>query len=114
MENILHTLGSSPLLLGICLLLLFILLISLVMRLAKLAVVMLIVLLGYAGYLDYTGQAVPKPIQHAEETLRQSARNTGRSLKKNAVKAGKAVETVAEELGEKLVDSGRHPLDFGE
>lgn len=102
LENLLHTIGESPLFLSVGALILFIFLLSAVMRVAKLALLALLLLVGYVGYLHYSGGDVPREVRTAERVLEESARDAGRALKDNAQVAGEAVRTAAENVGERL------------
>lgn len=102
LENLLHTIGESPLFLSIGALILFILLLSAVLRVAKLALFAFLLLTAYVGYLHYTGGDVPREVRKAEKVIERSARKAGRVIKDNAKVAGEAVQNAAENVGERL------------
>ncbi len=102
LDNLLHTIGGSPLFLSVGALILFIFLLSAIMRVAKLALFAGLLLVVYIGYLQYSGGAVPREVRTAEQVIEQSARDAGRALKNNAQTAGEAVRTAAEKVGERL------------
>lgn len=108
LENLLHTIGESPLFLSVGALILIVLLLSAILRLAKLALFAGLVLVAYVGYLHYSGGDVPREVRTAERAIEQSAREAGKALKDNAQVAGEAVRTAAENVGERLEQGFDH------
>ena len=109
LENLLHTIGDSPLFLSVGALILFVFLLSAVLRVAKLALFATLLLAGYVGYLHFSGGDVPQEVRRAEQVIEQSARRAGRALQDNAQVAGEAVRNAAENVGEHLEQGFNKP-----
>jgi ABC-type multidrug transport system fused ATPase/permease subunit len=102
LENLYHTIGSSPLFVSVGVLLLFVLLLSAVLKVARLALVAGLLMVAYIAYLQTSGGQVPQQVQTAKQVLEASVKDAGKALKENADSAAQAVREGSRAVGERL------------
>jgi uncharacterized membrane protein len=102
-EQLIETLTSNPIYLGVAVVLSLIIVIGFVVKLVKLALVVVAVFILFLGYLVYTGQEVPTSIEEIRKTVQEEVIDPGKEMIKviSEVEAEKAKEKVKEEVAKK-------------
>ncbi len=109
LENLYHTIGSSPLFLSVGVLLLLVLLLSAVLKVARLALLAGLLLVAYVAYLQWSGGQLPHQVQTAQQVFEESVKDAGRALKENADAAAKVVRDGTRTVGETLEQGFSQP-----